>query len=129
MGSTFLLLLQPTAPRNFFFSSELYKEKTKTFLMRILQRRVWLPTLITSYWDHDRLQAQLASATALLYSLHSIPHPRTACCLSVSSLRGWAASECYCLPTSPRRKWDCPQIVWQTTISFWGNIDGEWMCA
>lgn len=27
--------------------------------MRILQRRVWLPALITSYWDYNTLQAQL----------------------------------------------------------------------
>lgn len=52
---------------------------------------------------HCRLS--FASVTALLYSLHPILIPRTACCPSASSLRSWTAPECCCLTASPRRKW------------------------
>lgn len=67
MGSRFLLLLQPTAPqthRKILLSSDLFDEKAKTYLMRILQRRAHLPTLITSYWDHNTRRAQLCFSYA-----------------------------------------------------------------
>lgn len=50
--------------RKFLLSSDLFDEKTKTYLMRILQRKAWLQTLITSYWDHNTLRAQLCFSYA-----------------------------------------------------------------
>lgn len=102
--------------------------------MRILQRRARLPTLITSYWDHNTLRAQLCFSYATSSQPTFDSHSRTACCLSVSTFRGWAAPDCYLSIHGPERIWDWPQTVWDTSLPFCrstGIVGFRWMdlCA
>lgn len=97
VGSTFLLLLQLTAPqthRKILPSSDLFDEKTKTCLMRILQRRARYPALITSYWDHSTRRAQLCFSYAPS-SQPTFDSYSQDCLLSCCVLiRGFTAPEC-----------------------------------
>lgn len=83
---------RPSDSKENFISSDLFdgEKKQKNLLNED-----------TSKDDHILLGPQytaglsFASATHLLHSLRSVRIPRTACCLSAFSLRGWTAPECY----------------------------------
>lgn len=137
LGSTFLLLLQPTAPqthRKMLLSSDLFDEKTKTYLMRILQRRARLPTLITFYWDHNTLRAQLrfsyAPSSQPTFDSHSQDCLLSLCVLINGLDSSWVLSVC------PRvgRESETALRLFETPASHfagaWGlQVLGEWICA
>lgn len=137
MGSTFLLLLQPTAPqtrKKILLSSDLFDEKTKTYLMRILQRRARLLTLITSYWDHNALRAQLcfsyAPSSQPTFDSHSQDCLLSFCVL----IKGLDSSECYLSihksGESVRLPSDCLRHQPPSFAGAWGQqVVGEWICA
>lgn len=80
----------------FLLLSDLFDEKQKNLLNEDTSKEGSVADI-----DHILLGPQIhcglsfASATRLLHSLYSILIPRTACCLSMSSLRGWTASKRY----------------------------------
>lgn len=86
----------PQTRRKILLLSDLFDEKQKNLLNEDTSKEGSVADI-----DHILLGPQIhcglsfASATRLLHSLYSILIPRTACCLSMSSLRGWTASKRY----------------------------------
>lgn len=97
-GDTFLLLLPLTTPqtrRKILPSSDLFDEKTKIFLTRILQRRARYPELIPSYWDNSTQWARLRFSYAPPSQPTFDSYPQD-CLLSCCFLiRGFTGPECY----------------------------------
>lgn len=126
-GSPFLLLLQPTAPqirRKFLLPSDLFDEKTKPYLMRILQSRAWLPTPITSFWDHNELRAQLCFSNAPSSQPTFSPHSQD-CLLSFCvPIKGWTTPACYLFIHESREKArppsDCLRLQLPATLEVKG---------
>ena len=105
MGSTFLLLLQPTASqtrRNILLSSDLSdgREKKKTKKKNLLNEETSKEASVADI-DHILWGPQYTTGSASLqlrafftaYIRFFIP--RTACCLAVSSLGDWTAPQCF----------------------------------
>lgn len=94
----------------------LLKKQNKTLLMRILQRRARLPTLITSYWDHGTRRAQLcfsyASSSQPTFDSHSQD-----CLLSCRVLIKRGLDGSWVLSVNPRVRRG-PQTVWDTSLPF-----------
>lgn len=118
-GDTFLLLLPLTIPqtrRKILPSSDLFDEKTKIFLMRILQRRARYPELIPSYWDNSTQWARLCFSYAPS-SQPTFDSYSQDCLLSCCFLiRGFTAPSVISQFSIPKKEVDWTHIILDTNI-------------
>ena len=105
------------------------KNSEKAHLMRILQRRAWLPTLITSYGDHDTLRARLCFSYAPSSQPTFDSHSQD-CLLSFCVLIKEPDSPCVFtdLSTSPERVEGLPFRWFETPASQFSRSMGTAGC-
>lgn len=116
--------------RNILLSSDLSDEKKKTkktCLMRKLQRRPRLPTLITSYGDHNTRRARLrfsyAPSSQPTFDSHSQDCLFTRCVL----IRGLDGSSVFSVEsTSPEKESGTALVLFETPAS---HFAGAWGTA
>lgn len=129
MGSTFLLLLQPTAPqthRKFFCSLQISLMKKNTKKTKPLLNEDTSKEGLVADIDHILLGPRYTTGSALLQLCALFTaYIRSSSSLAVSSLKVWMAPECYLSIHAARDKvrlpLDClrhhPSILWECTDS------------